>query len=155
MAVRVFPPEHPEVGTIFNFEAGLLLAEHDLSRALELYRRALGMHEKALGPKHPDVADDLTGIGDTELALGRPRDAIAPFERALEIRNGRGAPQDTAEAQLSLARALWRVTGEEARTRELLLSAQAELERQPKLHARPLAEIARMLRSAPVTLSGR
>ena len=43
-----------------------------------LYRRALAIGEKALGPDHPDVARDLTNLADLYDTQGRYGEAEPP-----------------------------------------------------------------------------
>jgi tetratricopeptide (TPR) repeat protein len=49
------------------------------------YQRALAIDEKALGPKHPDVARDLNGLATLYVATGRYLEAEQLMRRALAI----------------------------------------------------------------------
>ena len=48
-----------------------------------LYKRALAIREKALGPDHPDVAQSLNNLADLYTAQGRYTDAEPLYKRAL------------------------------------------------------------------------
>ena len=48
-----------------------------------LYKRALAIREKALGPDHPDVAQSLNNLADLYSAQGRYADAEPLYKRAL------------------------------------------------------------------------
>jgi hypothetical protein len=58
----------------------------DVSASRPLYERALGIHERTLGPDHPKVAISLSNLGDLLLDLGDTAGAKAYFERSLAIR---------------------------------------------------------------------
>ncbi|HEY1556514.1 MAG TPA: hypothetical protein VGF94_16880, partial [Kofleriaceae bacterium] len=57
------------------------------------------------------------------LGLGRAREAVPLLARALELRQGQATPDEIAEAQLALARALRASGGDAARARALATSA--------------------------------
>ena len=48
-----------------------------------LYKRALAIFEKALGPDHPSVASALNNLADLYSAQGRYADAEPLYKRAL------------------------------------------------------------------------
>ena len=76
-----------------------------------------------LGSNHANLANDLTGIGITYLAMGKPHLALVPLERSLKLRESTSAyPARLAETRFALARALW-ATGEQARAMELAIAA--------------------------------
>jgi tetratricopeptide (TPR) repeat protein len=54
--------------------------------AKDEFRRAIAAAERERGVGHSDAAWPMRGIGEAELALGRPLEARAAFERALELR---------------------------------------------------------------------
>ncbi|MGB1012908.1 MAG: tetratricopeptide repeat protein [Nannocystaceae bacterium] len=89
-------------------------------RAIGYYRRALELRRTS----NDDVAlaFPLTGLGGALVELGNYDDALAPLERALEIRTRKDVePIDLAEIQFALARALCDGTSEQ--TRATLLRA--------------------------------
>ena len=61
------------------------------AEALPLHQRALRIHEAALGPDHPYVADDLNRRACV-VGLARPAEALPLHERALRIMRLRSAP---------------------------------------------------------------
>jgi len=65
----------------------------------------IAVYEK-VNDMNPDLAGPLVRVGQCQLDLGRPRDAIASLERALTIRTAReGDPSDLAEAEFAVGRA--------------------------------------------------
>ncbi|UJR84064.1 tetratricopeptide repeat protein [Sandaracinus amylolyticus] len=63
-------------------------AQGDVEGALAFFQRALVARERTLGPTHPSVAIVLHNIAIAQMDLGRPADALAPIERALQLRRG-------------------------------------------------------------------
>jgi tetratricopeptide (TPR) repeat protein len=55
-----------------------------------LYKRALDIDERALGPNHPDVATILNNLAGIYEKTGRSREAQDLRERAAKIRGGFG-----------------------------------------------------------------
>jgi len=85
-----------------------------------LYKRAVAMEEKALGPKHPDVATRLDNLAGMYRAQGKYAQAEQFYKRSLAIREeslGHNHP-DVAQSLNNLAE-LCRVQGEHAQA-ELL-----------------------------------
>jgi hypothetical protein len=77
------------------------------------------MFERTLPPSHPELAAPLRGIAMCERHAGRPREAIAAYERALALVAGDEAdPLDRARTQMGLAETLASV--DPARARELV-----------------------------------
>lgn len=54
--------------------------------AMPLFERALAIHENALGPRHPTVANSLSNLAGLHLSKGSHASARALLERALAIR---------------------------------------------------------------------
>ena len=50
-----------------------------------MYRRALAIQEKALGPDHPDIATSLTGLAIVLESKGDYAEALQFYRRALAI----------------------------------------------------------------------
>jgi tetratricopeptide (TPR) repeat protein len=69
------------------------------------------------------AGDPPLGVGLDLLGLGRAREAVPLLARALELRQGQATPDEIAEAQLALARALRASGGDAARARALATSA--------------------------------
>ena len=76
--------------------------------AIAAYRRALSIQEELLGLEPPGPGHSLLGIAEAYLDLGRAREAIAPAERALALRESlKIHPVLIAQNRFYLARALW------------------------------------------------
>jgi tetratricopeptide (TPR) repeat protein/CHAT domain-containing protein len=72
--------------TSLNQQAIALYQQGRYAKAELLYRRALAIREKALGPSHPDVAKSLNSLAGVYVMLGRSSEAEPLYERALAIR---------------------------------------------------------------------
>ncbi len=82
-----------------NNEAGYYLRHYgNLAEARPYYERALAVHEKALGPDHPDTALSLNNLGSLLDSMGNYIEARPYYERALAIREEALGPDhpDTA-----------------------------------------------------------
>lgn len=64
-----------------------------------LYRRALDIQEKTLGPEHPDLLEGLQFLG-RRLIRRDPRQAEAYLQRALSISTKAAAPERPNEAEI-------------------------------------------------------
>jgi tetratricopeptide (TPR) repeat protein/tRNA A-37 threonylcarbamoyl transferase component Bud32 len=121
---RTLGTTHPQTATDLNNRGEILAAMNDLQGALKSYQDANTIWEREFGPTSPALAFGLTGVGVTLVGLHKSSDAIAPLERALDIREKHDP--DAArlgETEFALARALW-----EARrdgTRSVLLAQKA------------------------------
>ena len=65
-----------------------------------MLKRVLAMREKALGPEHPDVAISLANLALALTPRGRPVEALAAVDRALEIHKKHGDPDPFGMANL-------------------------------------------------------
>ncbi len=80
-------------GLTLNNVGAVLMQQGDLDGALDYYRQALAVWERALGPRHPNVATPLNNIG---LALRQQREldgALEHYQRALRIWEDALGPQ--------------------------------------------------------------
>jgi tetratricopeptide (TPR) repeat protein len=103
-----FSPHHPVASAARNNLAEALRKLDRFEEAIEHYRRAERSFAAGLGEESVYVALPLQGIGEAELARGRPGAALAVLERALALRRQEGvAPFWLAETRFALARALW------------------------------------------------
>ena len=95
----------PTTATILNDLASLYAAQGRHAEAEPLFRRALAIREKVLGPDHPYVATTLGNLGGLYLALGRHAETEPLLERALVIRESALGPEhpDVAESLNNLA----------------------------------------------------
>ena len=82
-----------DLPTALNNLAGLYKAQGDYIRALPLYKRALAILEKTLGPEHPSVATALNNLAELYRAQGDYARALSLFERALAIREKALGPE--------------------------------------------------------------
>src|SRR5439155_19840515 len=113
-----------EAGATHSYIANVLIDRKQMDAAVAEFTQALSIEEHALGPEHPNLAYDLLGLADGELAAGKQADAIAHYERALALREAHGSPPDeVAEARYSLARALVKAHGDRARAMKLATQA--------------------------------
>ncbi len=116
--------EHPDVTSVLDNIAEVYYLEKRYDEALPIFREALAIDSKVLGPSHYDLSYSLKGIGISLLGLGRPREAIAPLEQALDVREKQhGKELSLAECQFYLAQALW--DGDGNRQRAMRLARQA------------------------------
>ena len=69
----------------FNNLAELYRIMGSYDKAEPLYKRALGIFEKALGPEHPDVATCLNNLAATYESLRSYAEAASLYQRALSI----------------------------------------------------------------------
>jgi hypothetical protein len=63
----------------------LFQATNRPKEAEPLYRRALAIDERSLGPDHPNVATDLNNLAELLRATNRPQEAEPLSRRSLEI----------------------------------------------------------------------
>ena len=85
----------PDVAASLNDLANLYLLKGDYAKAEPLYKRALNIREKALGPEHPNVATSLNNLALIYYSKGDYAKAEPLYKRALDIRrrrSGRRAP---------------------------------------------------------------
>ena len=69
-----FGEQDPRFATTLNNLAGLYRAQARYAEAEPLYKRALAIREKALGPAHPDVATSLNNLALFYREQGRNQD---------------------------------------------------------------------------------
>ena len=100
-----------------------LLLQKRYGEALEVYRRALAIDEKALGRDHPNLAYDFHGIGTTLFEMRRAAEALPYLEQALALRESNPLDPDLlSNTRYNLARALWQAGRKD---RSLKLARQA------------------------------
>ncbi|MGH9656926.1 MAG: tetratricopeptide repeat protein, partial [Bryobacteraceae bacterium] len=75
----------PNTATSLNSLASLLKSKGDYAGAEPLYRRALAIRQKALGPDHPDTATSLNNLAELLRSKGEYAGAEPLFRRALAI----------------------------------------------------------------------
>jgi tetratricopeptide (TPR) repeat protein len=134
------------VGMTMSNQGEILNALSRQKEALPLFRKALDIVSADMDPKSGWLAFPLTGLGRSLLGLGRAREAVAPLERALAIRDrDETLPLPRGETRFALARALWESGGDRARALTLAASARDEYQRATKA-AKNVVEIDAWLR---------
>jgi tetratricopeptide (TPR) repeat protein len=129
---RAYGPRHRLVGMQYSNEAEVLNAMGRHGEALPLFQRSLAIVAADMGAQTTWAAYALTGEGLTLVLLGRPREGVAPLERALAIRDKHETlPLPRAETRFALARALWDADLDRTRAVALAVGARAELRRAP------------------------
>jgi tetratricopeptide (TPR) repeat protein len=105
---RALGSTHPHTATDLSNRGEILVAMNDLPNALKSYQEANAIWEREFGSTSPALAFGLTGVGVTLVGLGRPVEAIAPLEHALEIRRKHDPDGSRlGETEFALARAIW------------------------------------------------
>jgi eukaryotic-like serine/threonine-protein kinase len=113
-------PRHPDVASSAANLGNLLQQQKRYDEAEHQYRRALEIQREALPADHPDVASSLVGLARVGLAKNDLEQAREHAEHAVSIREkAKMAPELLAEARFVLARILWNIRGERARSRSL------------------------------------
>ena len=85
-----------------------------------MYERAVAVVEKAYGRDNAALADNLAGLANALMSLGRAAQAREYAERAVGINEARGAAAiDLADSRFALARVLWELGGDRTRARWL------------------------------------
>jgi tetratricopeptide (TPR) repeat protein/tRNA A-37 threonylcarbamoyl transferase component Bud32 len=122
---KIFGPDHIEVAGTLAYMATLHRQLDKLDLALAGYQRTLAVYEKGLGPDAYDCSFPLSGIGHVLLDMKRPKEAIAPLERATKIRAAREGSDPETDAQLAFAlgRAYYESGTDKARGLELATKA--------------------------------
>ena len=71
-----------------NNLAGLYRNQGKYIEAEPLYKQALAVDEKALGPDHPETATDLNNLAGLYESQGKYDEAVDAFKKALSIQPG-------------------------------------------------------------------
>ena len=124
LAIReeTFGESHPAVAAMLDTMATALRERGDLKKALEHQGRALQIYEDrtTAGSEPPEMAHLLTNMGETQLALGTPAQALETFERALRLLEARRAEDvELAPVRFAIARTLALAGREPVRARSL------------------------------------
>ncbi|GMU63725.1 MAG: hypothetical protein AMXMBFR34_54880 [Myxococcaceae bacterium] len=97
--------------------------EGNWTQAQQLDRLAMQIRRARQGKSHPDLAYNLTGLGQAEAELGHAADARAALEEALSLRPEKNELR--AETALALAKVLLKSKDGQARAVALLEEAVA------------------------------
>lgn len=79
------PPDHPNVLTVMQNLASSLTGTGHAARAESLFTWIIQQHTEHLGPRTSRVGVNLNNLALAQLVLGRPDEALATLERALDI----------------------------------------------------------------------
>ncbi|HET6341141.1 MAG TPA: tetratricopeptide repeat protein [Gemmatimonadota bacterium] len=103
-----FPADHPELALDMTHLANILVDRGQLAPAESLFRGALAIQIKALGPAHTTNGPVLTGLGRARLERGDPFEAESLLRQAMTVlsREPPGRQWRRAEAEIQLGRAL-------------------------------------------------
>ncbi len=96
-----FGEKDTRLGASLNRLAHLYYLQGKYTRAEPLYRRALTIAERTLGPDDPELASSLTNLAAVYDALGRHADAAPFHKRALTLRQKAGRTTQTGDDQSS------------------------------------------------------
>ena len=130
--------DHLELAEPLLYRArGLLLLGHFEQADADL-RHAMAIAEKNLAADDASLSEYLTTQAFIALGAKRPKDALAPIERALVLR-AHGFASDRADSRFALAQALWDSKGDRIRAVEQAKLAVTELEGIPGLTIRKAA----------------
>src|SRR5262245_9202107 len=88
-----FGESDPRLATTLVNLAGVYYAQGRYADAEPLFRRALAIYEKTLGPAHPFTATALANLGAVYQAQKRYREAEPLLQRALAIREKAAGPE--------------------------------------------------------------
>jgi serine/threonine protein kinase/tetratricopeptide (TPR) repeat protein len=117
-------PDHPEVADALDWLASILHADGLDSDALVEARRALEIKARRLGPDHVDLSYSLINVGQAQLGLKKPGEALPLLERALKLQQKAGlTPKELSEVRFAVARALWDLGKDKPRATGLALAA--------------------------------
>ncbi|WP_373315454.1 tetratricopeptide repeat protein [Asanoa ishikariensis] len=89
-ALEVFEriADHHEVAVCLHNLGSIYHRRAEPARAEPLYRRALAIKERALGPDHPELATTLTNLGTLCEQRGRAAEALVFYGRAISVLEG-------------------------------------------------------------------
>jgi tetratricopeptide (TPR) repeat protein len=112
------------VASCLEWKATVLQVLGRDAEALALYRESLEIKMKLLPAADPRLSFARDGIGQSLLTLGRAAEAVPELEAALALRGP--LPEDRADTELGLARALWALGKDRRRALELADRARAD-----------------------------
>jgi len=120
-------PDHPRIGVLLSNYAEILNQLGRFPEAREMARRSLAIFERESSLDGAMLTYPLTALGLGYLGEGLAEEALAPLERAVQIRDRKEKrPAILGEIHFALARALELAGREAPRARALALAARAE-----------------------------
>jgi len=139
--------DDPRAAEGLRLAAGALLAADSFDRASELYREALALDERLLGPAHVDVAADQTGLGRCLVGNGDTKAAEALLRTALQTMQREHGPAHAATLDVLARLAECAVRAGDAKTAEQCV-AQILERRVPRQGAHAEEEFCRLVDAA-------
>ncbi len=141
-------PNSPKLGTIHYAICGMLRMQGKLEEGLAACQRSRRIWERAKGDHPLQLARTLVAIGQAQLGLKRPDQAIAPLETALGLHDRAKSPElELQEARFELARALWDTGRDRKRAVGLARQAWTFFEKAEGVEQSQRAEMAAWLKS--------
>jgi tetratricopeptide (TPR) repeat protein len=114
--------DHANYAAVITNKAILHDSINEHEQAAELFAEARGVYERKMGAEHPDVAYALMGEGASLMAMDRLEEGLPLLERALKLRTQNEVGNYLrAEAQFTLAEALWEAKAGAGRDRKRAL----------------------------------
>jgi tetratricopeptide (TPR) repeat protein len=110
--------DDPRAAEGLRLAADALLAADSFDRASELYREALALDERLLGPAHVDVASDQTGLGRCLVGNGDTKAAESLLRTALQTMQREHGPAHAATLEVLARLAECAVRAGDAKTAE-------------------------------------
>jgi len=93
-----YTENHPKFATAIYWQAYTFESQRRYAEAEPLFKRALAIDEKTLGPDHQDVGEVLSNLAILYVAQGRYAEAEPLFKRAVLIREKVLGPDDISVA---------------------------------------------------------
>jgi tetratricopeptide (TPR) repeat protein len=86
VAEKLFPPNHPFIGTTLESLGQIAQKRGDRARARALYERSIASYEGSQRPDNPDLAYPLRYLAGLLREEGETKEAVHLYERALAVR---------------------------------------------------------------------
>jgi len=117
IARAAYGDRHLRVAGMLEWKATALQALHRDAEALALYRESLAIKLQLLPATDSRLSFARDGIGQSLLGMGKAAEAVPELEAALALRGP--LPEDRADTELGLAKALWAVGQDRKRALEM------------------------------------
>jgi tetratricopeptide (TPR) repeat protein len=103
---------HSDLAPMLHDASYAYVLAGDLATGEAQLRRAVQIWEATLAPDDPRLGMLMHALGGTLLLTGKKEEAVTMLERAMRLIGSSGQPERVADAQVSLARALWEARGD-------------------------------------------
>ncbi len=103
--------------------AGMMLMSGRRDDSIRFYEKAIKGIEDVYGPKSPELAGPLTGLGKGYLFVGQYSKALSTLQAANAVSDAKRDPFARAETQFYLAKAIWTLDGDKLRAVRLAMDA--------------------------------